>query len=331
MNPSFLRRSSGFTLVELLTVIAIIGILMGLVFPAVQTIRNSARRTVCLNNLRQIALATKVYESTNEKLPPCDFGNGASFLTSVLIELEQEYLFDLMNQPLSSGSDEYDNPVWIDRLAEMSATQVDTFLCPAADTADRKSDVAAHGGSASFTSHYVGNGGPAGTSNYSDGARNYSYTYDVLDDGSGNEAFGGAISLEGVFSPDENGIYSTHNGINSNDVRDGQSSTILYGEISRTQVSSGIRHGWAFGVSYENDGFPRVTYAAKSINDRSTINAKDLSMVKQNELIFSSNHSGGAQFAYLDGSTKYISQNVDHNVFKTNCSIAKLEKPIKFD
>jgi prepilin-type N-terminal cleavage/methylation domain-containing protein len=63
------RTESGFTLVELLVVIAIIGILVALLLPAIQAAREAARRSECLNNIRQIGIAFTNYESTKKKLP----------------------------------------------------------------------------------------------------------------------------------------------------------------------------------------------------------------------------------------------------------------------
>ena len=103
-KPRLVRRS-GFTLVELLVVIAIIGILVALLLPAVQAVRESARRAQCMNNLRQLGLACLTFENAYEKLPPgtvrTDLSNGGginattpTWIARILPFLEQSNIYD---------------------------------------------------------------------------------------------------------------------------------------------------------------------------------------------------------------------------------------------
>ena len=117
----------GFTLVELLVVIAIIGILIGMTLPAVQMVRESARRTSCMNNVRQIGLALLNYEAAMGSLPAGYQKNG-SWLTQILPHLEQKNLYDIydFNKPWGHA----DNATAI-------STRVPTFVCPSTPNPER--------------------------------------------------------------------------------------------------------------------------------------------------------------------------------------------------
>jgi prepilin-type N-terminal cleavage/methylation domain-containing protein len=72
------RRTGGFTLVELLVVIGIIAVLVALLMPAVQGAREAARRTDCINKIKQLGLAVLAYETQNGVLPPGGTMSGTS-------------------------------------------------------------------------------------------------------------------------------------------------------------------------------------------------------------------------------------------------------------
>ena len=100
-----MKRNVGFTLVELLVVIAIIGVLVGLLLPAVQSVREAGRRLQCANNMKQIGLALQNYESVWKTFPMGSvFTNtapynrkGTTWVAALFPYMELQNLYDLYN------------------------------------------------------------------------------------------------------------------------------------------------------------------------------------------------------------------------------------------
>src|SRR5688572_31783304 len=90
------RRRAGFSLIELLAVLGILGLLVGLILPAVGTIREAANRVKCTNNLKQIGVAVLHYENFHGRLPPSRFRypecDDPSWAWNILPFLDQENL-----------------------------------------------------------------------------------------------------------------------------------------------------------------------------------------------------------------------------------------------
>ncbi|HBI46373.1 MAG TPA: hypothetical protein DDY78_26505 [Planctomycetales bacterium] len=123
-------RRDAFTLIELLVVIAIIAILIGLLLPAVQKVREAAARLSCTNNLKQMALAVHGYEGDHGQVPPShEFQpyNGG-WLVAILPYIEQGNLYKNIHS--TPGKGEYTNPIAGSWMVQNSSQRIKTYVCP---------------------------------------------------------------------------------------------------------------------------------------------------------------------------------------------------------
>ncbi|VTR98061.1 Uncharacterized protein OS=Planctomyces limnophilus (strain ATCC 43296 / DSM 3776 / IFAM 1008 / 290) GN=Plim_3110 PE=4 SV=1: N_methyl_2: SBP_bac_10 [Gemmata massiliana] len=298
-----LRRA--FTLIELLVVIAIIAILIGLLLPAVQKVREAAARMTCANNLKQIGLAAHNYHASYERLPPGYYGGnpgnlnvndtgyssamltGTGTLPVLLPYIEQDNIYKQINPVMFTDSSfpttlpgywETDANTW-----NMAQVKIKTYLCPSDSDVRAKYTMAywyytsltANLGADSVGFSYWPSDQNLAKSNYAPVGGGYGQN------GSTNSRFGPGANLRKYAATYGNRSKTTLQGIT-----DGTSNTLAFGEGTATGNGNFMWH-W-----YNVTAIP--TTAGLS-NDPNAASA---------QFRFASRHTGIVQFALGDGSVR---------------------------
>lgn len=285
-------RRSGFTLIELLVVIAVIGILVAILLPAVQSAREAARKASCMNNLKQIGLATHNYQTTKRHLPPPNMGATYQQLGSTFVIL----LPYLEEASLYAGYDPTKTIVHPDNLPTTSGT-VATYLCPTMDlprtVPDRACDERLGPGSYMISTR----------TRYKHGSE-----------------------MDGAFIHPQPG---EHYDLDFRHFTDGTAKTFLVGEVNYAfedllwndcpSKAGGVKwgdHAWAegywalaWGHIYWEAFEPPFNYAAYNRRHREV---KDNASLR----VFRSDHPAGAQFVFVDGSVHFIDESIAYPVLR---------------
>lgn len=291
----------GFTLVELLVVIAIIAILIALLLPAVQAAREAARRIQCMNNLKQVGIAMHNYHSSNGTFPPgfvyfhtsapkplnsrTWYGYGWSVV--LLPFSEQGIIFEQSESetPVHNGLGSYDNPCMGEKI-------IPFYLCPS----DPQSELCGIG------SLYKNCDGSADNDNKDWFRTN---VFGVCDKDSVWFAPQGSptpINSEIYQTPAyyADGMLMNVDAIRVSEVFDGTSQTLLVGEVTGGEPGSHQGPTWAAFV---------LRSTAGGINGAGSIPG-DGEYYSSPEQSFSSYHPGGCHFTMADASVQFISENI---------------------
>jgi type II secretory pathway pseudopilin PulG len=320
----------------LLVVIAIIGILVALLLPAVQAARESARRNACSNNLKQLGLAALNYEATRKVFPPGFLGSideddyGAlddptrpppnmhqwfGVLVYLLPQLEAQSVYDQVTKTLEAGVDSRDDQNWWeDDNAEVFAqTTLSAFLCPSMVNARPDGITAIMFGELSpttFTIHAAFWDTDVGL-----GLTHYMGVAGIFGKvGSGWWARIGPnqqVQLDKAWV----GIYTTRSKINTARVVDGTSKMLMFGEAPGTvgqgiQAEDGSGHGeFPLGNSWMGSANLPTVFGLDSSVEDGYPNAGARYQIHWS--YFGSLHQGNiVQFVYADGSVHSIPKDV---------------------